>query len=222
MSDSIVIQKPAGAPQQLFLLFHGVGADAEDMVPLGRHLASAFPNAFVVSVAGVEDSDISAGHQWFSVRDISDENRVTRVAGAMPRFVATIRRWQESAGVAADATALVGFSQGGIMALESTRESAMLATRVIAIAGRFATPPDRARTDITIHLIHGKADTVIPFAHTIADAERLLGMGGDVTADVLPMVGHEINDEIAFLLIERLTRHIPRRLWDEAMREAQR
>lgn len=218
MTDAIIIQKPASAAQQLFLLFHGVGADAGDMVPLGRHLAAAFPGAFIVSVPGTDHSDISAGRQWFSVRDITEENRPARVASAMPGFVAAVRRWQEAAGVAADATALVGFSQGGIMALESTREEAPVATRVIAIAGRFATPPDRARTDMTIHLIHGKSDTVIPYVHSVASAERLLDMGGDVTADVLPMVGHEINDEIAFLLIERLTGYIPRRLWDEAMK----
>ena len=50
MSDSLIIARPDGPPQQLVLLFHGVGATPEDMAPLGRILAAEFPSAFVVSV----------------------------------------------------------------------------------------------------------------------------------------------------------------------------
>ena len=44
--------------------------------------------------------------------------------------------------------------------------------------------------------------------------------GADVTADILPLVGHQINAEIVELLIERLRGHLPRRTWEAAMRAA--
>jgi len=44
-------------------------------------------------------------------------------------------------------------------------------------------------------------------------------LGGDVTADVLPFVGHEVNADIVDVMLERLQSHIPKRLWDEALRE---
>jgi phospholipase/carboxylesterase len=47
-------------------------------------------------------------------------------------------------------------------------------------------------------------------------AERLVQLGADVTADVIPFVGHEINEEVANLVIERLTTHIPQRYWEAA------
>jgi phospholipase/carboxylesterase len=37
---------------------------------------------------------------------------------------------------------------------------------------------------------------------------------------VIPHVGHQINDDIAELLIERLRGHLPKRTWEAALRAA--
>jgi phospholipase/carboxylesterase len=221
-SQSVVVQKAQGRPQQLILLFHGYGANAEDLVPLGARLAAAFPNANVVSVGARQPTGYPGGLQWFSLDGVTDDNRADRVAGAMPGFLAQIRAWQQDAGVTESVTALVGFSQGAIMALESSFGQNPPAARVIAIAGRFARLPERAPAQTTIHLLHGKEDEVIPYRHTIDAAQRLLGLGGDVTADVFPFVGHGISDELAELAVQRLRSHVPKRLWDEAMRAEQK
>jgi phospholipase/carboxylesterase len=218
MNPSQIVQRPEGPPAQLFLLFHGVGADADDMAGVGRTLAAAFPGALIVSVGGHEASDFGRGRQWFSIRDITEENRVERVAAAMPAFVAQIRQWQREAGLGAAATALVGFSQGAIMALESLREADPVAGRVVGFAGRFAGRPAIPPRDTTVHLFHGKADPVIPYGHTVAAAEWMVDHDADITADVLPFVGHLIDEEMLELLVERLKGYVPKRIWDEAMR----
>ena len=220
MSDSIIVARPEGQAQQLMLLFHGVGADAQDLVPLGRVLAAEFPAAFIVSVAAPLPSDSGGGRQWFSVQGISEDTRPARIAAAMPAFVDAVARWQKEAGVGLDAVALIGFSQGGIMALESTRDRPALAGRVVSIAGRFAQLPVQANEGTTLHLFHGKADPVIPYGFTVEAAQHLVGIGADVTADVVPFVGHQINDDIVALVIERLRGHLPKRTWEAALRAA--
>ena len=220
MSDSIIVARPEGQPQQLMLLFHGVGANAQDLVPLGRLLAAEFPAAFVVSIAAPLPSDLGAGRQWFSVQGISEDNRPARIDAAMPAFVATVAHWQKEAGVGLDAVALVGFSQGGIMALESTRDRPAIAGRVVSIAGRFAQLPETANAQTTLHMFHGKADHVIPYGFTVEAAQHLVAIGADVTADVVPHVGHQIDAGMAELMIERLRGHLPRRTWEAAMRAA--
>lgn len=217
-AQALIVQQPEGRAGQLILLLHGVGADAQDLVPLGRHLARAFPQAWVVSLDGTDPSDMNAGRQWFSIRGVSEDSRVERVTAAMPAFVARVREWQQRSGLGVEETALIGFSQGGIMALESTRAGAGLAGRVVALSSRYAALPEAAPQGVTLHLIHGKADGVIPYAHTVTAAERLVRLGADVTADVLPFVDHEINAEVADLVLERLQNYLPRRRWDEAMR----
>jgi len=220
MSDSVIVARPQGPAQQLMLLFHGVGASAQDLVPLGRVLAKEFPDAFIVSIAAPLPADSGDGRQWFSVQGISEENRPARVDEALPAFAETVARWQGEAGVGTDAVALIGFSQGGIMALESTRDRPALAGRVVSIAGRFARLPETPNAATTVHMFHGKADPVIPYGFTVEAAEHLVSLGADVTADVIPHVGHQVNDEIAELLIERLRGHLPKRVWEAAMQAA--
>jgi phospholipase/carboxylesterase len=220
MSESIIVSRPEGQPEQLVLLFHGAGTTAHDLVPLGRIVAREFPAAFVVSVAAPAPSDAAGAREWFSVLDITEENRPARVGAALPAFIATVREWQQQAGVGTDAVALIGFSQGGIMALEATRDQPPIAGRVVSIAGRFAELPKTPNKGTTLHLFHGKLDPVIPCGFTVEAAQHLVKIGADVTADVLPFVGHQINDDIVALLIERLRGHLPKRVWEAALKAA--
>jgi len=220
MTTPLVLQHPEH-PQQLLLLFHGVGATPHDMAPLGQHLAQAFPAACVVCIAAPQACDLGQGYQWFSVTGVTEDNRPQRVAAALPGFVTTVRQWQQNTGVTEQGTALIGFSQGAIMALESTQQGPVLAGRVVALSGRFAQRPQTAPTDTTLHLVHGKSDPVIHYGYTVAAAERLLELGADLTADVIPFLGHQINNAVADLVLERLTGYLPQRRWQEALRAAQ-
>ena len=111
-------------------------------------------------------------------------------------------------------TALVGFSQGAIMALESALRPEPVAARVVAIGGRFARLPEQPLHEGgSIHLLHGKADTVMPYSHAIEGALRLKTLGADFTADVLPFIGHELHPDLVALAVEKLQHHIPARFW---------
>jgi len=63
------------------------------------------------------------------------------VAATTPRFVAPVHVWQRVSRISPHDTVLIGFSQGAILALESTQQPAPLAARVVALAGRFAQAP---------------------------------------------------------------------------------
>ena len=204
MNGSIVLQRPDGAPDALVLLFHGVGASAQDMVSLGHRLAQAQPRAMVVSVNAPHASDLGRGHQWFSVIGVTEENRPERVMRAMPDFAATVAHWQQTAGAGVAATSLVGFSQGAIMALESTQAPGAMAHRVVAIAGRFAQPPRIAPAGVDLHLVHGDQDPVILAKHMADGAAHLRRLGAVVTQDLLPGLGHGIDARAAACVIERL------------------
>ncbi|MBI3311063.1 MAG: esterase, partial [Serratia liquefaciens] len=187
------------------------------MGEIGRYFAKEFPQALVVSVGGPFAFGNGNGRQWFSVQDVTEENRAERIAEVMPQFVETVRYWQQQSGVKDAATALVGFSQGSIMALEALKVEPNLAGRVVAFSGRFASLPDRAFGDSVVHLIHGEQDAVISVQHARAAAERLQANGVDFTLDVEQDVGHAINQEMMNSALERLHYYVPQRYWEEAM-----
>ncbi|MEC5342224.1 esterase [Brenneria populi] len=193
--EYIVVHHPA-APQRLFLLFHGVGDTPAGMASVGRYFAAAFPQALVVSVGGPFSAGFGEGRQWFSVQGVTEENRLSRIEAAMPRFVAAVRDWQHKSGVGFQHTTLVGFSQGAIMSLEALKSEAHLAGRVIAFSGRFAALPEKAFSDIKVHLIHGDADGVISVELARAAARRFQALGASFTLDIVSGVGHGIDRQM--------------------------
>jgi hypothetical protein len=56
MDSAIVVQKPTGPIQQLVLFFHGVGSNAQDLVPVAQQFAKVLKQAMVVSINGAQPS----------------------------------------------------------------------------------------------------------------------------------------------------------------------
>ena len=48
-----------------------------------------------------------------------------------------------------------------------------------------------------------------------------MALGADVTADVLPGIGHELHPQLVDKAMEQLRTFVPARLWREAMKAAQ-
>lgn len=217
---TVLARLPESGPTDLLLLlFHGVGANAHSMAPLAMRLAQEYPQAAVLCIDAPHDFDAApggGGHQWFSIRGIGDENRAQRVAAALPQFVATVRALQLRLAIDWPRTALIGFSQGAIMALEAVQAEPALAGRVLAFSGRHATMPAHAPQDTCVHLLHGMDDRVVPAGPAIEAARRLVALGGDVTADVLPGIGHELDPRLVERAIDQLRSFLPKRAWREA------
>ncbi|WON75792.1 esterase [Serratia sp. UGAL515B_01] len=213
--EYFVVQSPATPAEQLILLFHGVGDNPVAMGEIGSYFAKEFPQALVVSIGGPFVS--GPGRQWFSVQEITEANRVQRITEVMPTFVETVRYWQQYSGVSYAGTALVGFSQGAIMALEGLKAESQLAGRVVAFSGRFAQQPETGFGETVVHLIHGETDTVIMLEHARAAAAGLQAVGCDFTLDVEDGVGHAINQGMMNKALERLHYYVPQRYWEEAM-----
>lgn len=151
------------------------------------------------------------------MQGVTEESRQARVDAIMPVFIETVRYWQKHSGVSPQATALIGFSQGAIMSLESIKAEPGLASRVIAFNGRYATLPEAATTATTVHLIHGGEDRVIELSHAVAAQEALMRAGGDVTLDIVENLGHAIDERSMQFALDHLRFTVPKHYFDEAL-----
>lgn len=212
-----------GQPELLFLLLHGLGADAGQMRPLAQALREQYPQAAVLSIEAPEaDARLpgsGAGFQWYrpTANDGSANDEAARIAEALPGFVASVRAWASEFDLPWERVALAGFSQGGILALEAVQAEPQLAGRVLAFGARYAQAPVHAPENVCVHLFHGMADEVLPYQGVVEAARTLLQLGADVTADVRPGIGHELHPELIAKAMEQLRTFVPARLWREAM-----
>jgi phospholipase/carboxylesterase len=148
---------------------------------------------------------------------VTEENRPVRVAEAIPALHELVTDAQNRLNVVQSDTALIGFSQGSIMALEFSKMHDGKVGRVIAFSGRYAKLPEKAPELTTLHLLHGESDPVISVAHAQAGYAKLIELNGDVTLDIAESVGHEIHPSLADRAINRLQTCIPLRSWKKAL-----
>jgi phospholipase/carboxylesterase len=207
-----------GKPRQLFILLHGVGARAADMMPLALQLQNAFPDAAVLIPEGFLPFDgADSGRQWFSIRGVTEANRAERVAGAMPALVAFVKQQHARFNMLPGDTALAGFSQGAIMALELSAAHDGLVGRVLAFSGRYASLPSKPADLTTLHLFHGSQDPVMPVDLVKHAFEHLMNLQADATLDIAAGVGHDLHPALTAQATHRLQTCVPLRMWKQAL-----
>jgi phospholipase/carboxylesterase len=211
-----------GRPEQLIVLLHGWRGEAMDLAPLAQALRLAFPQSAVLAPEAPHAGDARngkvRGRQWYSVEGLDPAtNWHQRVTGARPGIEAWLRTQQRRLGVGPAATAIGGFSQGAVIALEIALRNDGLAGRVLAFGGCFSAPPPAAPEHTTLHLFHGGADDVFPVAMARQALETIGTLQGDATLDVADGVGHELHPALIDCALHRLKSHIPLRTWRRAL-----
>ena len=217
---SLVIQEPVDPSAQLILLCHAAGADAASLLPLGERLCETFPRATIVALQADAPAATPQGFDWFATDGVTEDNRAARVEQALPALQTAVRDWQERSGVSPAATALIGVAQGAEMVLELSKLHPMLASRVVSMGGRFTTLPEDPTAVTTTHFLHGKLDQLTHYRYSVEAAHHLRDMGCDITAEVVPFVGHELHPDLIELAITKLSTHIAQHLWTAAQEAA--
>jgi len=195
----------SGEVQQLFILMHGVGGAPSNLMPLVNKLREIYPFAAFLLPEGTYPFDGGgAGRQWFSIQEVTEENRYKRVEAALPALHSLVVAAQVRFKVTPKNTVLGGFSQGAIMSLEYSVAHDNMAGKVLAFSGRFARLPAKAPAFTTLHLLHGEEDNIMPVSHSLAALEKIEELHGHATLDIAPSVGHQLHPALINRAIERL------------------
>jgi phospholipase/carboxylesterase len=186
-----------GQATHLVVLCHGYGADGNDLIGLAPHWQRALPSAaFVAPNAPEPCAGAPSGYQWFPISRLDPgemQRGVEAASGLLHAFLdAELARLE----LPPERLALVGFSQGTMMALQVGLQRAVKPAAIVGYSGMLARgaalealPPDTP----PILLVHGAADQMIPPDAMLASAMMLGQAGAAVQWHIAPGIGHGID-----------------------------
>lgn len=176
------------------IMLHGRGASAEDILGIAGELS--LPDmAYLAPQAN--------GGQWYPQRFTAplaaNEPWLSDALAAIAELLAHLA----AAGIPAERTALLGFSQGACLALEYAARNPQRYLGVAGLSG--ALIGERTRTDYPgslagtpVLLGCSDVDSHIPLVRVEESAAALRTLGAAVDTRIYPGMGHTINhDEIA-------------------------
>lgn len=187
------------AARQLVVFLHGVGADGNDLIGLAPYFAELLPDAEFLSPHAPFSFDMApVGHQWFSLQDRSPANILRGIKAAAPLLNAFLDEALAERQLTDRQLALVGFSQGTMMALYVALRRAAPCAALLGYSGILAAPdllPAELRSRPPVLLIHGEDDEVVPFGFLSLAKDALALMNVEVDALACDGLGHGISDE---------------------------
>ncbi len=194
----------SGAARQLVVFLHGYGADGNDLIEIGRAWQKLLPQAAFVSPHAPEPcGQAPVGRQWFALTFRDPNERwvgANKAAPVMERFLdAELARHQ----LPPSALALVGFSQGTMMALHVGLHRAVPPAAIVGYSGLLVLPPDgnpeTLAADIKsrppVLLVHGDQDELIPVEALFQGTQALAAMGVPAEWHLSAGIGHGIDPE---------------------------
>jgi len=202
--DGPRLEPRSGTAKQLVVFLHGYGADGSDLIDIGRAWQGLLPDAaFVSPHAPRPCGQAPVGREWFPLTFRDPNERWVGVRAAAPvlnAFLdAELQRWK----LPPSALALVGFSQGTMMALHVGLLRAVPPKAIVGYSGMLVVPedvdPDQFAAEIKsrppVLLVHGDQDQLIPVQALLHATQGLASLEVPVQWHISPGIGHGIDPE---------------------------
>lgn len=206
-----------GRAKSLVVFLHGYGADGADLLGLADPLAAHLPGTvFMAPDAPEACSGNPFGRQWFSIPRFDGSSEVD-AAVAMNKAAADLNAFLDARlldeGLTPQALALVGFSQGAMMALHVAPRRPVAMAGVVAISGMLMRAQVLALETVVkpaVLLVHGDADEMVPFGEMSKAGLALQAAGFDTFGHVMRGTGHGIAPDGLGVAMQFLKERLPK------------
>ena len=189
-------------PMAAVIWMHGLGADGNDFAPIVPELGlGAQPSIrFIFPHAPTMPVTINNGHvmrAWYDVipGDLEGRSRKTDEKGvrASQAAIDKLIARENKRGIKTRNIVLAGFSQGGVIALQTglrcpERVAGIMAlSTYLTLAETLPAEASAANKDVPIFYAHGTHDPMIPLAMATSSRDKLIALGYKIEWHDYPM-----------------------------------
>lgn len=202
MTKTIALSGPeqkakSGVTKQLVILLHGLGADGNDLFGLVPYFTDNLPDAHFISPNAPFPCDMAPyGRQWFSLMVREETPILAGLRNAEPILNDFIDNKLKGLGLEDKDLAIIGFSQGTMLALHTALRRAKPIGGVLGYSGALVAPhllKDEIKSHPPICLVHGEEDEVVPFDAFSQAISVLQKLGENVQGYSREGLGHGID-----------------------------
>ncbi len=178
------------------MLLHGYGSHGSDLISFAPLWQEALPDALFLAPNAPQRCGIGDGYQWWPLTGFTSQALTAGAASAAGPIDAFIDRKLAQYALDETSLALVGFSQGTMMALHVGLRRKQKIAAIVGYSGMLTGGPELADQIVSrppTLLIHGTADTVVPVSALHAAEVELQRLGVQVTSHATPALGHAVD-----------------------------
>jgi len=183
----------------IFILLHGYGVDAEDLFSVGMRFRDLLPNTAFLSVNAPWKCEAGSGFQWFSLENMNLFAILKEIKMASKLLDDFIDEQLKRFSLENKNLFLCGFSQGAIISLYNSIRRSEAPFAVLSFSGMMAETVDTLQNELVskpeILLVHGTIDKTVPYSMLQRTEELLREFDIPYESYSIDGMGHMINDE---------------------------
>jgi len=159
-------------PRQAIVLCHGYGGDGKDISVLAINWQRFLPDAIFLCPNAPEVCAVNPqGYQWFDLTTEKEEIILEKSLAAEEKLNLFINQVLDNLQLEPNNLALVGFSQGCMLSIQTGLKKTIKINCLIGYSGKIINQKhlsDNINSRPKIFLIHGANDTIVPPTHLLA------------------------------------------------------
>ena len=197
LNTTLINPSSNSAPKNIVILCHGYGGDGKDISVLANYWKNFLPETLFVCPDAPEVFKVNpAGFQWFDLTDQTEEEILSKSLIAEKKLNILIDECTMKNKINNNKIALVGFSQGSMISIQTALKRKEEIKCVIGYSGKVLNPKHlgkNIKSKPQIYLMHGDIDQIVP-VNSLLEAKHFF---------------HENKYEISTKIFEKCELRIP-------------
>ena len=200
------------SPESAIILCHGYGGDGNDISIVANYWKNFLSRTLFLCPNAPEICKVNpSGFQWFDLMDQTPEETLAKSLVAENKLNQFINEVIEQNKIGINKIALVGFSQGCMISLQTALKRKDKISCVIGYSGKIINQEHLQKNIVSkpeIYLMHGDIDQVVPLDNFLASKEFFYNKNIKINTKIFQNCEHRIPTEGLSIGLEFLKKNL--------------
>ena len=211
--NSIIINPISkSSPKNAVILCHGYGGDGKDISIIANYWKNFLSDTLFLCPDAPEVCNINpSGYQWFDLTAQTEDEILSKSLIAEKKLNQYIDDIKKKHNLKTEQIALVGFSQGCMISIQTALKRKDELKCLIGYSGKIINLNHLSKNILSkpkIYLMHGEDDQVVPINHILESKDFLLTNGFNITTKIFKNCEHRIPTEGLSIGLEFLKKNL--------------